>query len=345
LTNSSGAVTDTYSYTAFGELFNQTGTTTNNYLYTGQQFDSLTGLYDLRARYYNPALGRLLSQDTYPVNFSNPVELNRYVYAANDPIKLIDPSGHEGLLGYGLTSLLNGVKNAAIIITVGVGIVAVTYAIYRLVGTQEATMAWQRILAMEERQSQMAPDENQNPTPFPPPLPRQWPQTPMPTPQQTPQPTPERCNPTKFENWWMGLPIVPGSYQPGQDWYQYEQSVARANGLYGDYARTVSTVPVNADGIEPSECFLVDGKYITNTSLYEQWNKTGTSPWKGFSTQLLYEMLRYRNAIQVSNGIPGAQPRGLVIRTNKDIARRYFEDHLRKTGFRIGVNGYVEIWQ
>ena len=53
LTSSAGAVTDTYSYTAFGELQNQTGSTTNSYLYTGQQFDSLTGLYSLRARYYS----------------------------------------------------------------------------------------------------------------------------------------------------------------------------------------------------------------------------------------------------------------------------------------------------
>ena len=78
LTSNTGAVTDTYSYTAFGELFNRTGTTVNAYQYTGQQFDSLTGLYSLRARYYNPTLGRFLSQDTYPYNFSNPIELNRY---------------------------------------------------------------------------------------------------------------------------------------------------------------------------------------------------------------------------------------------------------------------------
>lgn len=43
-------VTDTYSYTAFGELYSSTGTTVNPYRYTGQQFDTSTGLYSLRAR-------------------------------------------------------------------------------------------------------------------------------------------------------------------------------------------------------------------------------------------------------------------------------------------------------
>ncbi|HEU0296345.1 MAG TPA: RHS repeat-associated core domain-containing protein [Anaerolineales bacterium] len=114
LTNSTGTVTDTYSYTAFGELFDQTGSTTNSYLYTGQQFDSLTGLYSLRARYYNPALGRFLSQDTYPFDLGNPVELNRYVYTADNPINAMDPTGLSAFIEYSVANEESEEEGAAL---------------------------------------------------------------------------------------------------------------------------------------------------------------------------------------------------------------------------------------
>ncbi len=82
-----------YEYDAFGELHSSTGSTANDYLLTGQQYDAATGLYFLRARYYDPAIGRFLSQDPYPVNTGNPMELNRYVYTANNPVNYADPSG------------------------------------------------------------------------------------------------------------------------------------------------------------------------------------------------------------------------------------------------------------
>ncbi len=93
LLNGTGDLTDTYAYTAYGEIYNQTGSTLNNYLYTGQQFDSLTGLYSLRARYYDPGAGRFVSRDTYPINYRNPIELNRYGYTANNPVNGYDPTG------------------------------------------------------------------------------------------------------------------------------------------------------------------------------------------------------------------------------------------------------------
>jgi RHS repeat-associated protein len=72
LTNSAGAVTDTYEYDAFGNLLNHTGSTPNNYLYRGEQWDPDLSLYYLRARYYNPLTGRFMSQDPYGGEVHNP---------------------------------------------------------------------------------------------------------------------------------------------------------------------------------------------------------------------------------------------------------------------------------
>ncbi len=94
LTNSAGAVTDSYSYDAFGNLPTSQGSTINPYRYTGQQFDSLTGLYDLRARYYDPTTGRFTSVDTTALSPDDPTDLNRYLYVAGDPINAIDPTGY-----------------------------------------------------------------------------------------------------------------------------------------------------------------------------------------------------------------------------------------------------------
>lgn len=100
LTTGSGVVTDTYAYTAFGELYAQSGTTINAYLYTGQQFDSLTGLYSLRARYYDLEMGFFLSRDIELLNVSAPNEFNRYRYASSNPINAIDPKGSQAFVEY-----------------------------------------------------------------------------------------------------------------------------------------------------------------------------------------------------------------------------------------------------
>lgn len=63
LTNSTGAVTDSYDYDAFGNKINSTGSTPNSYLYRGEFFDSDLGLYYLRARWMNPLTGRFMSRD------------------------------------------------------------------------------------------------------------------------------------------------------------------------------------------------------------------------------------------------------------------------------------------
>ena len=91
----SGGANQQYNYNAFGQLQSQPSTLAASYLYTGQQFDSATGLYDLRARYYSPGDGRFLSQDKWSVNTNNPIELNRYNYTANNPVSFKDPTGNN----------------------------------------------------------------------------------------------------------------------------------------------------------------------------------------------------------------------------------------------------------
>ena len=93
LTNSAGAVTDTYEYDAFGNDVYHTGTTPNNYLYRGEQFDSDLGLYYLRARYYNPSTGRFLSRDPEDGKIKISATLHKYLYASGDPVNRIDPTG------------------------------------------------------------------------------------------------------------------------------------------------------------------------------------------------------------------------------------------------------------
>jgi uncharacterized protein RhaS with RHS repeats len=58
ITDYVGLVTDRYTYDAFGEVLNQTGTFGNSFQFAGEQRDSATGLDYLRARYYDPCLGR-----------------------------------------------------------------------------------------------------------------------------------------------------------------------------------------------------------------------------------------------------------------------------------------------
>lgn len=94
LSDGSGAVTDSYAYTAFGRQRTASGATANSYRFTGEQFDEGMGQYYLRARYYDPVTGRFTARDSFPGYDDKPITLHRYVYAGNDPVMYTDPSGH-----------------------------------------------------------------------------------------------------------------------------------------------------------------------------------------------------------------------------------------------------------
>lgn len=82
----------TYRYDAFGNLLKETGDIPNRLTYTGQIYDSAAIQYYLRARFYNPAIGRFMQEDTYRGD-----GLNLYAYCANNPVTYYDPSGYIGL--------------------------------------------------------------------------------------------------------------------------------------------------------------------------------------------------------------------------------------------------------
>jgi RHS repeat-associated protein len=95
LTDPTGAVTDTYDYDAFGNLLHSTGTTPNNYLFSGEQFDPDLHLYYNRARYLNVTTGRFWTMDTFEGDASVPISLHKYLYASTDPVNRVDPEGQE----------------------------------------------------------------------------------------------------------------------------------------------------------------------------------------------------------------------------------------------------------
>ncbi|KJR44860.1 YD repeat protein [Desulfosporosinus sp. I2] len=95
-----GTVENQYDYDIFG---NPTLTIEPQYSsairYAGEFYDSESGLYYLRARYYNPMTARFLSEDTYTGKPNDPLSLNLYTYCVNNPILFSDPSGHVNVYG------------------------------------------------------------------------------------------------------------------------------------------------------------------------------------------------------------------------------------------------------
>ena len=112
LTSSTGAVTDTYDYDAFGNLANSAGSTPNNYLFAGEQYDPALSLYYNRARYLNSTTGRFWSMDSYEGDERDPLSLHKYLYASGNPVDGFDPSGNDDLAEISVSESISGTLDA-----------------------------------------------------------------------------------------------------------------------------------------------------------------------------------------------------------------------------------------
>jgi len=96
LTDASGTPVASYNYDSSGNITSQTGTVSNPFLFAGQYRDAESGLYYLRARYYDPSTGQLISRDPKLSSTWAP-----YAYVGDNPINASDPSGMCGLFDIG----------------------------------------------------------------------------------------------------------------------------------------------------------------------------------------------------------------------------------------------------
>jgi len=90
LSNGSGTLTQTYTFDSFGKQTASSGSLINPFQFTGREFDSETGLYFYRARYYSSGEGRFSSED--PLRFFSGAT-NFFNYVGANPVNLVDPFG------------------------------------------------------------------------------------------------------------------------------------------------------------------------------------------------------------------------------------------------------------
>ncbi len=94
VTDSVGSFRSRFLYKAWGELRYTTGEYSVRYKFTAQREEATLGLYDYRARFYDPLLGRFIQPDSIVPDPYNHLDGDRYSYVRNNPVRYADPTGH-----------------------------------------------------------------------------------------------------------------------------------------------------------------------------------------------------------------------------------------------------------
>lgn len=93
IANSSGNVSIDFDYDAFGVPFQASPDRSDEHLFAGEVLDSAIDSIYLRARYYSPDNGRFFSKDPFSGYNNQPITLHDYIYAGQNPVLFVDPSG------------------------------------------------------------------------------------------------------------------------------------------------------------------------------------------------------------------------------------------------------------
>ncbi|WP_447403059.1 DNRLRE domain-containing protein (plasmid) [Lysinibacillus sp. fkY74-1] len=120
LTDKKGDIVAEYTYDAWGNIMSQKGNmaSINPYRYASYRYDEDTKQYYLMARYYNPNTGVFLSLDPIRGDTIDPLTLNGYAYANNNPVMNIDPNGEwaQILIGGAIGAILEVISYYASLI-------------------------------------------------------------------------------------------------------------------------------------------------------------------------------------------------------------------------------------
>jgi RHS repeat-associated protein len=101
ISDATGQLVERYTYDIYGSprFFDGAGSQLaasaigNPYLFTARRYDSESGNYNYRARYFNPQIGRFLSQDMLGIWGDEQNRGNGYSYVKNNPVSFVDPFG------------------------------------------------------------------------------------------------------------------------------------------------------------------------------------------------------------------------------------------------------------
>jgi RHS repeat-associated protein len=202
--DSAGSVLNHVSYDGFGKVISETSPTIEfRFGYTGRDRDEETGLDYYRSRYYNPAIGRFISED--PIEFAGG-DGNLYRYVGNSPSTATDPSGL--LLETLVRPVATAVGGAAqatglgLLGTLAIGVIGVVGGVLLYqepLGDTEAEMLRR---ARERATPPGTGTRSRNQNPPSPGSPTQTQTQPDPTPTQSPSASPEdpnRCRPCEGE--------------------------------------------------------------------------------------------------------------------------------------------------